>query len=241
MNRRTATVFFVVALMVVFAGPVTVEELRVGRFSGLEPGDVPGDWSTWRFPKVSDETQYSLSEEDGRVVVRADSRTSASALLKEISVDPAVYPNLHWSWKTEDSCFAGHWGEPEIDDFPLRLFVLFEGSGGFFSFFKRIGSSFSGDALVYVTGPSGSQDLWDAQGDRASHLSDRIRVVPLRWTVPTDGEWRRPSRNVRDDYIDLFGKEPNAVSAVAIMSDTDNSETECVSYFGDIYFSDGEG
>ena len=241
MNRRAAILFQVVALMVVFAGPVKVEELRVSRFSGLEPGDVPADWSTWRFSSVDVETRYSLAEEDGAVVVRADSRTSASALLKEISVDPAVYPNLHWSWKTGDSCFAGHWSEPEIDDFPLRLFVLFEGSGGFFSFFKRIGSSFSGDALVYVTGPSGSQDLWDAQGDRASHLSDRIRVVPLRWTVPADGEWRRPSRNVRDDYIDLFGKEPNAVSAVAIMSDTDNSETECVSYFGDIYFSDGEG
>ena len=95
--------------------------------------------------------------------------------------------------------------------------------------------------MLYVAGPLGQRAAWDDEDDRASHLSDRIRVVPLRWTVPTDGEWRRPSRNVRDDYIDLFGKEPNAVSAVAIMSDTDNSETECVSYFGDIYFSDGEG
>ena len=109
------------------------------------------------FSNVPDETRYSISEEDGRVVVRADSRTSASALLKKISVDPAVYPNLHWSWKTEASCYAGHWGEPEIDDFPLRLFVLFEGSGGFFSFFKRLGSNFSGDAVLYVAGPLGQR------------------------------------------------------------------------------------
>ena len=213
----------------------SLEQLPVGPFSLLEAGSVPAGWESLRFPSVGDETHYSLIDKDGRVVLRADSRMSASALVKRVAVDAAQYPYLSWSWRTGPECFSGDWRRPEVDDFPLRLFVLFESSRGVFSFFTRLGSTFSGDAILYVTRPSAG-----APEDAESHVSPRIKVMPLTLANREAELWEPVVRNIRADYVALFGKEPKEVTAVAVMTDTDNSATECVSYFGDISLSRAE-
>ena len=209
------------------------EKVSVGVFSDLEPGDLPAGWEPLRFPSIDEDTDYVLWEEEGRVVLRADSRRSASALVRKVEVDVVRFPYLNWSWKTGENCFTGNWRRPEDDDFPLRLFVLFEGRGRFLSFFRRLGSAFPGDAILYLT------ESAPVEGEASSsHLSDRIKVVPLSWPREPGLTWDRRVRNVRSDYVALFGKNPGRVAAVAVMTDTDNSATECVSHFGDIYFSE---
>ena len=227
----SCSVFAAALLTVLLAQPS--EKVAVGRFSDMEPGDVPAGWESLSFPSIDKDTDYVLSEEAGRVVLRADSRGSASALVRRMEVDLVRYPYLSWSWKAGEDCFAGNWRRPEDDDFPLRLFVLFEGPGRFLSFFRRLGSAFPGDAILYLTESS------LAEGEASSsHLSGRIKVVPLSRRRESGTTWDRRVRNVFADYAAVFGKDPGTVAAVAVMTDTDNSATECVSHFGDIYFSE---
>lgn len=234
MTRVAAVWSACVLATLTLASAQSLETLPVGPFSLFQVGGPPAGWQSVQFRDVAEETQYSLSEENGRVVLRADSRTAASALVKRVAVDAADYPYLTWSWKTGANCFTGDWQHPAVDDFPLRLFVLFEHSGGMFSFLKKkMGPTFSGDAILYVT-RSGSGT---ADEDRVSHVGPRIRVIPLRpASADTDG-WVPVVRNIRADYLALFDREPGEVTAVAVMTDTDNTETECVSYFGDISLS----
>ena len=214
-------------------------DLHVGNFSSLTPGPPPRVWEPLRFSNIPRETRYALVDHAGEVVMRAESRTSASALLKRVEIDPRRNPTLDWSWQTEASCFHGDWRDPATDDFPLRLFVLFERQGGFFSFFRRLGPGSLGDAVLYLpdnatTTPDGAAD----SRERVSHVSDRVRIVPLaRQDDDEEESWRTWTRSIWLDYVQLFGGEPGRVSGVAIMSDTDNSQTECVSHFGDIRFS----
>ena len=224
------SIHLMVLLTVAASGPE--DQRGVGVFSALAPGGIPEGWAPMRFPSIR-QTEYSLVEEDGRVVLKAESRVSASALMREVAVDSSRYPYVHWSWKTGEDCFSGSWRQPQTDDFPLRLFVVFEGSGGFWSFFKRLGSGFSGDAILYVADSTFHQDA-----ERSSHLSGRVKVLPLAGLARTGRAWGQHVRNVRADYVELFGTEPRNVAAVALMTDTDNSRTACVSYFGDIYFSE---
>jgi len=232
-----------VVILTSASGAQSVDEVGVGIFSELAPGAPPAGWEPLRFPSIDEDTAYSLvvvhdvhdvhdPDDDGRVVLQADSRMSASALITEVDVDLGRSPVLHWSWATGPDCFSGNWRDPDTDDFPLRLFVIFKESGGLFSFFKRLRPGFRGDALLYVPdAPS------PPEANRSSLVSGRIKIVPLEQPEPADA-WAQQTRNVHDDYVALFGHAPRDVAAVAVMTDTDNSRTECVSHFGDIYFSD---
>ena len=69
-------------------------------------------------------------------------------------------------------------------------------------------------------------------------MNRRIKVIPLAQPNPSRNEWRGQVRNVRTDYLALFGRAPKNIAGIAVMTDTDNSRTACVSHFGDIYFSE---
>ena len=221
------------AVLLVVTAAAQTESPRAGMFSDFAPGGTPPGWEPLRFPNVDAETEYSLVDRDGRVVLRAESRGAASALITRVSVDSSRFRYLHWSWNTGGDCFSGSWRRPEADDFPLRLFVIFERSGGFMFFFRRLASGFPGDAVLYAADATPSAD-----GERSSHLNGRIKVVPLRRPESAGGAWSRHVRDVRADYIDLYGRAPRDVATLAVMTDTDNSRSECVSHFGDIYFSE---
>ncbi len=238
-QRLFVCVWIQVVTLTTASGAQPVDEVGVGIFSELAPGAPPAGWEPLRFPSIDEDTAYSLvvvhdvhdPDDDGRVVLQADSRMSASALITEVNVDPDRLPFLHWSWATGPDCFSGSWREPDADDFPLRLFVIFQESGGLFSFFKRLRPGFRGDAILYVSDAPSQSAV-----DPSSLTSSRIKIVPLAQPEPADA-WGQQTRNVHDDYVDLFGHAPRDVAAVAVMTDTDNSRTECVSHFGDIYFS----
>jgi hypothetical protein len=213
--------------------------LLVGPFSHLAAGGMPVGWEQMRFPSITVETEYGLVSQNGRVVLEARSQASASAALKRVSIDVERRPVIQWSWKTNPDCYAGDWGDPETDDFPLRLFVIFEPTGGMFSRLKRLGPVFQGDSIVYVP-----QSVPARTSDPTSHVNARIKVLPVEPVtvggagVTDDDGWVHHRRDVRADYAALFGREADTVAGVAVMTDTDNSGTACVSHFGDIAFSE---
>ena len=51
------------------------------------------------------------------------------------------------------------------------------------------------------------------------------------------GRWYTERRNVYEDLKQYHGKEIRYIDAIAIMTDTDNSDGRATSYYGDIYFS----
>jgi hypothetical protein len=48
------------------------------------------------------------------------------------------------------------------------------------------------------------------------------------------GEWLVERRNVLADYRRLFGEEPPAVGAIAIMTDTDNTGASAEAWYDDL-------
>jgi hypothetical protein len=49
------------------------------------------------------------------------------------------------------------------------------------------------------------------------------------------GTWVTEERNVYEDYRALFGEDPPAIDAIALMTDTDNTGGEAEAYYGDIF------
>lgn len=59
--------------------------------------------------------------------------------------------------------------------------------------------------------------------------------------VATSGDaginaWQTVSRNVHDDFVRAFGEEPGMLTAVGVMTDTDNTNSHAEAWYGDIRF-----
>ena len=46
------------------------------------------------------------------------------------------------------------------------------------------------------------------------------------------GHWRDYQRNIRADFFRAFGEEPGPLRAVAIMTDTDNTQSSLRAWYG---------
>ncbi len=102
------------------------ETLIVGNFSAAHPeSGLPAQWEPLVFEKVPRHTRYTLVEEDGITVVRADSRAAASGLIRRVSIDPVQYPIVQWRWKIANLIGKSDVRSKEGDDYPARLYITF--------------------------------------------------------------------------------------------------------------------
>jgi hypothetical protein len=54
------------------------------------------------------------------------------------------------------------------------------------------------------------------------------------------GTWQEVTRDVYEDFKRAFGEEPGRITAVGIMTDTDNTGSAVEAYYGDIAFRRAE-
>lgn len=187
--------------------------LTVGNFSG---GDLDG-WATQSFQGM---TSYRLVTHDGRRVLEADSKGTASGLVRELRVDLEKLPYLNWSWRVDHVLTGIDERTKAGDDYPARVYVIV--SGGIAFWRTR--------TLIYVwssSQPAGS--TWE------NAYTGNARVMALQSGKGTG--WANEHRDVRADFKKCFNDDITFIDAVAIMTDTDNSQQAAIARYGDIYFS----
>lgn len=187
----------------------------VGRFT--ERG-LPA-WSEQVFNK---RTRYEPVEEGGQTVLRAGSRQSASALYRRVDVDLDKTPYLNWRWKVEDTLGELDEQMKAGDDFAARVYVVVS-------------------PLPFRLKPRSLNYVWasntPAGGHWESPYSSNIVLVALQSGNGRAGQWVYEKRNVREDLQRYFGEGIRYVEAIAIMTDTDNSQSAVTAYYGDISFT----
>ncbi len=195
----------------------------VGNFSA---GTLDG----WDEESFAGHTDYQLVTRDGRQVLQARSQAAASGLFRKVRIDLTRTPYLNWSWKIENTLKydpGSAQGIPDErskqgDDYPARIYVVF--SGGLL-FWKT-------KALNYVWSSSQQQGAnW------ANAYTSNARMIAVQGGDESAGLWVSEQRNIREDFKLLFGKDVRYVDAVAVMTDTDNTGSEALAWYGDIYFS----
>ena len=202
-----------IALFMVANSAVATEDfIPVGNF---ETGTLSG----WEEKVFNGKTTYELSAQDVGRTLKADSRGTASGLFKKIQIDLTQTPCLSWSWKVDNILHGLDETTKAGDDYPARVYVVF--SGGVFFWDTR--------ALNYVW--SGGQPLNSAWPNAYTANSINIAVQSGDANV---GKWVHQSRNIRDDYHRLVGKDITQADAIAIMTDTDDSRSRATAYYGQI-------
>ena len=181
------------------------------------------DTSGWEIRDFTGTTDYSLTLVDGKQVLVADSRQSASAIYKKIRVDLEKTPILNWSWRKEQSIDPGNELDKNGDDFVARIYVV--KSGGLF-FWNTL-------ALNYVWSYQHKRnDTWNNP-----FAGNKAKMLAQRDASDLQATWFKEQRNVAMDFKQLFGKSIRRIDGVAIMTDSDNSGLSAIALYGDIYFS----
>ncbi|MFN0040964.1 MAG: DUF3047 domain-containing protein [Burkholderiales bacterium] len=219
------------------AGPVP--------FSPASPGEVlPAPWHFTTVPKVKKHTRYSLVEDAGVTVLRAEAHASMATLTHALQIDPHVLPVITWRWKIGSLLEKSDPTSKDKDDFPARVYVLFDYDIRKLSFGTRTkirmaralyGADIPLAALCYV---------WDARLARDTSMwnayTDRVRVIVAESGAANVGRWVEVRRNVLEDFRAAFGEDPPPISGVAIATDTDNTGESVVAWYGDIRFLSGD-
>jgi len=68
-----------------------------------------------------------------------------------------------------------------------------------------------------------------------SPFSSKTRVIVVESGAASLKQWIPEEVNVFQDYLKAFGKEPDAVHAIGILTDADNTASEAIADYDDIF------
>lgn len=194
------------------------EQQAIGKFS-------VGDLTGWSDKVFKGKTSYSLASEDGISILKAHSVKAASGLIKKVSIDSKKYPVLRWSWKISHTLKKEDISKKSGDDFVARVYVVFPRT-----FFWRM------RAINYV---------WAARMPKdsiaPSPYTTNSRIVAVESGEEKAGIWVSEERNIHEDYRRIFGEEPPRLGAIAVMTDTDDTQDEATAWYGDIFLASQPG
>lgn len=212
--------FFILFLILLAYGQAVVadgsDELFAGIFSS---GNLDG----WKKKIFSGETSYDLVLLGNETVLKAYSQDSASGLVKNITVDLRKYPYLNWRWRIENRLDKADEKQKSGDDYSARIYVI--DSGGLFFWATKV--------LSYV---------WSDNYEKGAswpnpYVKNNVQMFAIRSTEDNISTWYSEKHNVYEDFKRLFGKDVHYIDAVALMTDSDNSDGHAEAYYGDIFFS----
>ncbi len=218
------------------------EQFVVGDFSGqYQAGQSFEFWQPLEFDGVDAHTVYTPVVDENIGVVQAESVGSSSGLVRKVSINVADYPIISWRWKIEDSIESANLTRKTGDDAPARLYITFAYDSSHVGWLERV--KFEAINLLYGDyPPNGALTyVWASHVPKGTVLdspyTDRVKMIVLQSGADKKGQWVSEKRNIGDDYHMAFDTEEiPLVSGVAIMTDTDNTGSKSMAWYGDIIF-----
>lgn len=178
----------------------------------------------WQHQTFVGQNQYQIISEDGQSMLQARSKGGASGLSKEIKIDLSTTPFLNWRWKIDKRLGTRAEKEKSGDDFGARIYLII----------KHPWLPWKTRALNYVW----SDNQLKGESWPSPYVGDNVKIQVVRSFEDPLGSWQQEKRNVYEDLKKQFGEDIRYIHAIGLMTDTDNSQTEALSYYGEIFFSD---
>ena len=234
--RLCAAAVIALCATLAFAAANTI---MIGAFSAARPGSAfPEGWAPLGLQNVRNRTRYALVNDDGKTVLRAESNAAASGLSRKLHADPAEYPLLRWRWKVSNTLKGGDVYKKEGDDYPARIYVMFDYPIEKLPFDERRKLRMA-RALHDPDLPAATLCyVWDSKAPPGtitpSTYTDRVRMVVVESGPARVKRWVDVERDVYRDFRAAFGEAPPAISAIAVATDTDNTGETVTAWYGDI-------
>jgi len=229
MIKRTLIILAMSIIMIV--SPLCAQVREQGfreEFNSLD------NWKPLTFPKIPRHSTYRIQKEGDNSFLVAQADNSASGIIYTRSFNIYKTPIIKWKWKISNIYQAGDEKKKSGDDYPLRIYVVFEYNQDKAGVFER--AQYNAMKLIYGEYPPHSSINYIWANKKYPEL-----ILPNTYTAKTQmillqkgsehaGKWIEERANALTDYRKAFGKEPPAQASIAIMSDADNTGEKATGY-----------
>ncbi len=239
--RRALYVVIPFLLMVLLPGVGVSESIVETWPQPSGPKEAPAGWELKESTGSVSEGDITVEDEGGKAILHLKSRDNSYFVGREdLKIDLQKTPLLTWRWKVSTLPMGADARDTDTLDSGIALHVTFDP--------EEAGER---RAIGY---------LWDGNTPRCGYLLNpreksffkrrafRLAGVPVTWFVilqneetPTD-MWLTETRDVAQDYRQIFNAPPPSVVAVAVQIDSGDTGTSAESFAGPIAFqSSGAG
>ena len=181
------------------------------------------EFKTLKVKKVKGETTWTLDVNKKGNLIKAEAEGKGSGLGKEIKIDLLKTPFINITWKVEKDLSGIDEKSKKGHDYAARVFVI-----------KKTGSTMlSNRAINYVFSSNNNVD----ENWYSPYTKKSLDYV-LSTTKENLNTWVTVKANVKDHFKKFHDLDVVDLTAVAIMTDTDNSKLKAVSYYQNIFFSE---
>lgn len=205
--------------------------------------DAPAaPWRVIGLPQQSKPfTRFTATSLDGQRVLRVEAVASYGNLVHPLSELPDNLRRLSWRWRLDEPNPAADLRQKEGDDSPVKVCAFFDLPTSAIPFIERqllraararADESLPSAAVCYV---------WDNRLPPGTVLDNaftrRIRLIVLRGPEAPLRGWVSEQRDVKADFLRLFGDESTTVPplvGVAIGADADNTKGRSLAFVGQI-------
>jgi len=195
---------------------VKVVDARPARLPSV--GVPPG----WNLKEFEGQAVVEVVREDSRVALRLVSDRTSFALYRDILLDPKEFPILTWQWKVTKLPTGGDVRDRASDDQAAQIYLVFP---------RWPSPRTNSDVVGYI---------WDTRAPAGLKLTSRqaanVRLMVIQSGSERLGRWVREERNIYEDYVELFRREPPRIGQVAVMVDSNDTRSRAEAFIDDLVF-----
>jgi DNA-binding transcriptional ArsR family regulator len=217
------------------------ETVAAAAFSRQQAGSPAlGGWEPFLIVRGNTPTDYRLVEDEGIVVLRAESREGGSGLQRKIHIDLRRHPVMEWRWRVPRDAGRGGADGPSRTSPPVRISLAFDGDPDKLDFDDRAKLRIAKALTVHGLPYASLLYVWlnrePAETAYSSPHTERVRHIVVESGEGRLDQWVSVRRNVLEDYRRAFGEEPGDIVAVGIMVDYGDNGAPRSALIGDITF-----
>ena len=179
---------------------------------------------------------YAIGEEENNYFLQASVKDSGTIIAKEINYRLEEFPVISWRWRAVQLPEGGDERYKCSGDSVAGIYIIFPSLFKPERFKSRWGLKLPiPDALK----PECIKYVWSSSLPKGtvteSPYASKTKIVVLRNGTSPLNQWVTEEVNVYEDYKKLFGKEPDEVRAVGILTDADDTSSEAMADYDDIF------
>jgi len=179
---------------------------------------------------------YKIGKEGNNYFLKARVKTDSAIIAKEFSYNLKEFPILSWKWRALKLPKGGDERYKSSGDSVAGIYIIFP------SLIKPENLKNSWGLKIPIPDhlkPECVKYVWSSSLPKGtvtkSPYSSKTKIIVLENGDSSSTKWVTEEVNVYEDYKRLFHKEPDEVRAIGILTDADDTSSEAMADYDDIF------